>query len=278
MSDAAPNWVVPMMRLGYGARAAVYAVLGGLTLAAAWAGGATEDTQGALAQLRDEPFGIALLWLIGLGLMCFAAWRLVAAWYDLERRGDDEKGVFARIALVVSGIWYGALGVSVVALARGNSSGGGDWTTKMMGMPFGKWIAAAVGLALLGVAAFHLYKGWARTYERNIQVTSTTRRLDPAMRAGFVAHAIVVGIVGAFLVIAALQADPSQAKGVGDALSYVRGMAFGRVLLGLLGLGLLGYALENAIEAIYRVVPRLAGPEVRTLGDWAEEKARQAGA
>lgn len=280
MSDNAPDWVVPVMRAGYGARAMVYTILGGLTIAAAWTGGQTEGTKGAMEWLRSEPFGIILLWIIALGLLCYAVWRLIAAWYDLERRGEDEKGLAARLALVVTGLTHAALGIAVASLALGNGSGGDsgaqDWTARILQMPGGKWIVAAIAIAIIGAAIHYVIKGYKRKYERHIQVTPTTRKLDPALRFGFAAYGAVLGIVGLFLLVAAWRADPSQAKGIGDALSYVRGQPFGRWMLGILGLGILGFALENAVEAVYRIVPRLAGPDVKTLGDHAKEKAREA--
>ena len=277
MSDKAPDWVVPVMRAGYGARALVYLVLGGLTIAAAWTGGQTQGTQSALASLKSAPFGQTLLWIIALGLICYAVWRLIAAWYDLERRGDDDEGLAKRAGLVITGLTHAALGVAVAALAMGERSGGSggaqDWTAKLMSLPFGKWLVAAVALGIIGAAIHYVLKGWKRKYERYIRVTSTTRKLDPLLRFGFVAYGVVLAIVGGFLLVAGLQSDPSEAKGIGDALAYVRGQPFGRWMLGLLGLGLLGFAVENAVEAVYRIVPRLQGPDVETLRDYVESHA-----
>jgi hypothetical protein len=50
-------------------------------------------------------------------------------------------------------------------------------------------------------------------------------------------------------------------------------MAFGRILLGALGLGLVGFAIENLVEALYRVVPARSGGEVMTLARRAKLKA-----
>ena len=49
MSEKAPYWVVPVMRTGYGARGAVYLVVGTLALMAAIFGGEAEGTTGAEA-------------------------------------------------------------------------------------------------------------------------------------------------------------------------------------------------------------------------------------
>lgn len=277
MSEKAPDWVVPVMRAGYGARALVYLVLGGLTIAAAWTGGQTQGTQSALASLKSAPFGVVLLWIIAIGLLCYAVWRLIAAWYDLERRGDDDEGLAKRAGLVVTGLVHAGLGIAVAALAMGERSGGAGgakgWTAQLMSLPFGKWLAVAVALGILGAAIHYVLKGWRRKYERHIRVTSTTRKLDPLLRFGFIAYGVVLGIVGGFLLVAGLQTDPSEAKGIGDALAYVRGQPFGRWMLGLLGLGLLGFAVENAVEAVYRIVPRLQGPDVETLRDYVESHA-----
>ncbi len=283
MSDArAPDWVVPVMRAGYSARGAVYLILGGITLWAALFGGQTDGTQGALERLRGAPFGQILLWIIALGFICYAVWRLIAAWYDLERRGEDDSGLAERAGLVVTGLIHAALGVGIAGLAMGGGSGGGDsgaqdWTAKLMQMPGGKWLVAAVALGILGAGVHYILKGYKKKYERYIQVTETTRKLTPLLRWGFVAYGIVLGIVGAFLAIAALNSDPSSAKGIGGALQYIRGMTFGRILLGLTGLGIMGFGVENIVEAIYRVVPGVRQTQgVRTLANRAEAKARAA--
>ncbi|ETX29758.1 DUF1206 domain-containing protein [Roseivivax isoporae] len=278
--ERAPAWVVPVMQAGYGARALVYLVVGGLAFYAALDGGAAEGTSGALADLRNEPFGRPVLWIIAAGLFCYTLWRLIAAWLDLERRGDDSGGLFARAGLVVTGLIHAGLGVSVAAIALGRSSGDGsgaqDWTARLMQMPYGRWVAAAIALAIVCAGIYYVIKGWLQKYKRTLRVTPTTERLDPALRAGFIVQGTLVAIIGALLAWAALTTDPGKAGGLGAALDQVRSVAFGRVLLGIAGLGLLGFALENAVEARYRIVPARAGQDVETLAMRAERKVRDA--
>ncbi|MFD1342329.1 DUF1206 domain-containing protein [Litorisediminicola beolgyonensis] len=280
-SDTPPGWVVPMMRAGYTARAITYLAVGGLGVAAAMSGGSAEGTTGAMAQLRNEPFGLLLLWVVALGLACYAVWRFCAAWYDLERRGDDGEGLFARAGLLLTGAIHLALGISVAGIAMGGGDGGDggaaqDWTAKLLQMEGGRWIVGAVALGTMAAGAYYVWKGIDEKYKRTMRVTPTTRKLDPALRFGFVAQGTVIAIIGLLIGYAALRVDPSQAGGVGAALDYVRSMSFGRILLGLLSVGLLAFALENAVEAVYRIVPRCAGPDVDTLKSWAKRKAREA--
>ncbi|SFE07456.1 DUF1206 domain-containing protein [Roseivivax sediminis] len=281
MASNAPAWVVPVMRAGYTARAIVYTVVGSLALTAALDGGSAEGTTGALADLKSEPFGLALLWVIAAGLICYAIWRFIAAALDLERRGDDSSGIFARGGLVITGLIHAALGVSVAGLALGRSSGGGgsgaqDWTARLMQLPYGKWIVAAIAVGIVGAGAYYVWKGIKQKYKRTMRVTPTTQKLDPALQAGFIAQGTLVAIVGLLLGGAALTTDPSQAGGIGSALDQVRSAPFGRVALGIIAIGVLGFALENLVEARYRIVPARAGSDVETLAMRAKAKAKAA--
>ncbi len=280
MSSTAPAWVVPVMRTGYAARGAVYTVVGGLALIAAVYGGQAEGTTSALAELRDQPWGTPLLWAIAVGMWAYAVWRLIDSWYDLEDYGTEAKGVVARAGQVVTGLIHAAIGVSVAGLALGQGGGGGDsasdWTAKVMTLPYGPWIVIGTGLVTMGAGIFYIHKGVTEKYKRTLRVTSLTERLDPVMKYGFVAQGAVVGIVGALIAFAGYTTDPQEAGGVGEALQQLRELAYGRILLGVVALGLIAFAIENIVEAVYRIVPRCAGPDVRTLAMQAEAKARQA--
>lgn len=287
MSDnaRAPDWVIPMMRAGYSARGVVYLILGGLTLSAAWSGGQAEGTKGAIETLREQPFGQILLWIVALGFLCYAVWRWIAAYYDLERRGDDETGLFQRLALVVTGLIHAALGVGIAALALGVGSGSGEgdsasnWTAKVLAMPGGKWIVGIAALCIAGAGVHYILKGWQKKYERYIQSNEKTRKLQPLLRWGFVSYGIVLAIVGVFLLFAAINSNPENAMGIGGALEYIRGMTGGRFLLGLIGLGILGFGVENFVEARYRVVPGVGSSDsLTTMATRAKMKAKAAAA
>ncbi len=283
MSDTPPAWVTPVMRAGYGARAATYLIVGGLACLAAVTGGAAQGTTDALADLKGQPWGLAALWAIALGLFAYTLWRLIDAWMDLDDYGSGLKGMVARAALVVTGLIHGALGVSVAAVALGgNGQGDGAETAthSLMSLPYGPLIVGVIGAATLAAGGYYIWKGMTAKYKDHIRVTPTTQRLDPVLKAGCVAEGVMIGIIGLLILYAAVTTDPSEAGGVGEALQQIRSVAFGRILLGLIGLGLIGFAVENLVEAIYRVVPRCAGPDVLTLAGraklTAESKLRAA--
>ncbi|HEU4747190.1 MAG TPA: DUF1206 domain-containing protein, partial [Gemmatimonadaceae bacterium] len=87
------SWLVRLGRLGYAAKGTVYIVMGALATRGALGDGQTTDTHGALRTIGEGPFGELALWIILIGLFGYAAWRLVSAATDAERRGDEPTSI-----------------------------------------------------------------------------------------------------------------------------------------------------------------------------------------
>lgn len=259
------KWV---MRAGYGARGVIYVIVGVLALLAAVYAQRASGTQDALTQLRAEPLGVSALWAIGIGMFSYMIWRIVAGAADVEDHGSDAKGLLARGGQITTGVLHGAIGVSVIGIALGQGGSGGgaeDWTARLMSMPMGRYIVSAGALVLVGASLYYAYKGLSGSYKECLASTKWTRRLDPILTAGLVIYGALLALVAFSLGFAALTADPEQAGGLGQALQSLRGMTFGRFLLGGAALGMLAFALFNFVEAAFRVVPRTSGPDVQTL-------------
>jgi hypothetical protein len=268
-----PSWVDPLMRIGYTARGVVYLLVGSLALVAALDGGRTPDSKSALASLLDEPFGKTLLALISIGLVAYAAWSCIEAALDLDNKGNNIKGSLSRIAEFISGMVYVALAAWVAALLVGKKSSGGDetdhWTAVLMQQPFGRWLVAAVGCIFIGICVKYFLNARHGEYRKSLRYTPLAARLDPLLKAGLVAHGLVIGIVGTFFIWAAWTANPSRAGGMGEALSTVRSADAGQGLLAVLAIGLLAFALFCFIVAAFRIVPRCAPKDLQTLASKA---------
>ena len=287
MSDngEAPHWVIPLMRIGYAARGVTYLIIGALAFLAAWTGGQAEGTREALSNLKQYPMGLIALWVIAIGMFAYAIWRFICAWYDLENRGTDAKAVIARLGQTVTGLIHLGIGASVARLAMGSSSGGSGGESGaqsaaswLMTLPYGTYIVMAGGVITIGAGIYYGYKGIAEKYKDHLMRTEWSEKLDPLVKAGLVAHGIIIVLIGVFLVYAGINTDPGQAGGIGKAFQAVRSQPYGMVLLGALGLGTIAFAIYCVVEAIYRVVPQLAGPDMKTLASQAKGKARQAAA
>jgi len=80
VSEPTRRWIVAAAKLGYAAKAIVYATIGVVALlAAAHTGGHTTGSHGAFVAILSQPFGRVLLGMLGVGLAGYALWRLVQA-------------------------------------------------------------------------------------------------------------------------------------------------------------------------------------------------------
>ncbi|SLN15603.1 DUF1206 domain-containing protein [Roseisalinus antarcticus] len=270
MPDTDLSWTKPIMRTGYAGRGLTYLVVAGFALWAVWRGGQAEGTGTALQQLAASPWGGPVLGLIFLGLLAYMIWRLVDAIWDLEAYGSGGKGAVARTGMVVTGLIHGALGLLALSIWIGAASGGGgsivEATSKAMAQPMGRWLVGLAGLAVLGAGIYYLHKAWSENYRDHLRGARFTVRFNPVLKAGVAAQGVVVSIIGGFFLVAALRADPSEAGGLGRAFEFLSRQPFGQILVTLLCVGLLGFAVFCFVNAAYRIIPKVAGDDMVTLG------------
>jgi hypothetical protein len=258
-------------RVGFVAKAFVYAVVATLALLLAFgAGGGTTDQQGAIRTLADEPGGMILLLVLGAGLIAYGVWRIAASLLDADGDGDDAGGLAKRLGHGISGgslLFLGCLAFAIAAGAGGGLGGGGggggasggpqQTTAGVLGWPGGPWIIGAVGVVLVCVALFQIYSGFAGKFmedmdESKINTEWERRMLRWTGGAGRAALGVLLGLIGVFLLKAAIEHDPSEAKGLDGALSSTLEGPGGRWLLAVVALGLLAYAAFNLLQARYR--------------------------
>lgn len=249
-----------LARLGLASRGLVWLVLGFLAGSLALGGSGQADQDGALRALKDTAFGGPLLAVLGIGFAGYALWLLLSA--AVGHRDEDGKDrVLHRLTSLGKGLVYAALSVSTFAFLVRDGSGGGSAqsrTAEVMSYPGGRTAVGAVGLAVVGIGAYFVVKGLRRKPSECLEdyrVPSALRR--PAIlvgAVGYVGRGLTLGLVGAFLVQAAATFDPDDAKGLDAALQAVASQPYGRVLLGLMVIGVLAYALWSFIEAAYREI------------------------
>ena len=109
---------------------------------------------------------------------------------------------------------------------------------------------------MLGVDGYQGYKGIAKKFLED----SHTERMGDGVRQAFtglgvfghVARAVVFALIGYGLIRAAIEYDPQEAVGLDGALREVADASYGAWLLGLVALGLIGFAAYSAADARYR--------------------------
>lgn len=268
------EWTAPVMRAGYAGRGFVYAAVAGFSLWAIFRGGQAQGTQTALASLERSGWGKVVLALIAIGLVAYAVWRVIDAWYDLEAHGTDGKGLIARTGMIVTGLVHLALAFAAITMLFSGGGGGGESGGQssiaqaagtVMGWPAGRWIVGIAGLLTIGAGAYYAKKAYEASYRENLYANEATRRFNTILRIGVAAQAVIVGVIGGFLVVAAVRYNPDEAGGVAQVFEWLKAQPFGNVLVIALCLGLLAFAFFLFVNAAYRIIPKLADDKPATL-------------
>lgn len=253
--------IILLARAGYGARGIVYLLVGGLAALTAFGqGGQTTDSRGALQRLMVAPWGDVLLAVMVVGLLGFALWRGIQAVKDTDHHGTSAKGILIRTGLFVSAISHTMLAVFAVSLiftlggsSSGSGSGSEDLATWLMSQSFGRWLVAAVGVAIAAAGVAHEIKAFKTQFDRHFCMPVKIQYWAyPVCRFGLVIRGLVFVMVGAFFIIAAYQVEPGEAGGVAEVFRTLRSQSFGQSLLALVAIGLFAFGIYSLLEAIYR--------------------------
>ena len=115
-----------LARMGFLVKGVLYMVTGALALqVAAHAGGRVTGTRGALTTVLGQPFGRTLLLVVVVGLLGYAAWRILQGVFDPDRLGHDWRGLAIRVSFVVRGVVHAMLARQAFRLYRGLSAPSG---------------------------------------------------------------------------------------------------------------------------------------------------------
>ncbi len=124
---------------------------------------------------------------------------------------------------------------------------------KLMEQPFGVWLVGIVGIAVFGAGVAHIFKGVKAKFEKRFKPGYDKKGwVRPVCRFGLVARGVVFLIIGGFIVVAAWQYDPQEARGLAGALQTLQQQPYGQVLLAIVAFGLLAFGFYSIVEAVYR--------------------------
>jgi hypothetical protein len=256
-------WPERVTRLGLAARGVLYVVLGILALQIAFGDtGEQANQKGALQELAGQPFGKVIIWVIAVGLVAYALWRLLSAAFGVrfDPAATDAKG---RVKALGEGIGYGAVAVLAIRIATSGSSsssngGSQENAATALSWPGGQFLVGAVGVVIVGVGLYFIRDGWKADFTKELslgKVGPTARKVVVQLgRFGRVARGVVFAVIGGFVVAAAATYDPDKAKGVDGALKELADTPAGPWLLAVVALGFVAFGAYGIAEARLRRV------------------------
>ena len=255
-----------LARVGLIAYGVVHLLVAWLALQLAWGGGSggeSADQSGAMARLAEQPLGTVLLWVLAVGLAALAAWQ--AAEILRWRSGWSASGTTRTTAVkrsvkaIVKAVIYAALAVLAIRFATGGGQSSSQQqqqtTAGIFGWPGGRWLVGAAGLVLIGLGAYHVYKGVTKRFLKEIDTTdcsrSAVRLVTRLGQVGFPGKGIAFAVVGGLFAYAAITFDSSKAQGLDGALHTILDLPFGQILLTLVAIGIAAFGAFCFVRARY---------------------------
>jgi Domain of Unknown Function (DUF1206) len=252
--------IVKIGRAGWFAKGVVYLIAGVLALmvaakASGWSETASAPDQeasptGALDTVAHSTGGPLLLWVLALGMLLYAAWRLVSA---LLPGGHGAKASAKRIGYVVSAVIYTTFAVTAISLARSTeSSADGNATVSsaaggVMQHGGGRLLIGIVGVIVVAVGLYRISKGVRRDVDDELDLSGlSAQRIVWTRRIGAIGEfgrGIGIGLVGFFLVRSAVTYDSSQATGLDGALRRLATESWGLIVVVAVGIGFAAYGV-----------------------------------
>jgi hypothetical protein len=252
---------VKIGRAGWFAKGVVYAIAGYLALSVAakasgWAD-ATSSTGnqeaspiGAIKTVAGSSGGTLLLWLLAIGMLLYAAWRVVSA---LLPGGNDAKAMAHRIGYIASAAMYTTFAISAIALARKaptNPDGNQkvtDISSTFMSHSYGRLVIGLLGVIVIAVGLYRIYKGINMDVEDELDMSGMSpARAKWSERLGSVGEigrGIGFGLVGFFLLRSAMTYNAAEATGLDGALRRLAAQSWGVVVVVVVGIGFLAYGI-----------------------------------
>jgi hypothetical protein len=247
-----------LARAGLVARGVMYVVIGVIAIQVAFGhSGQQADQTGALQAIGATPVGGVLLWLLGIGFAGMTLWRLCEAAYGSP--GTSTRKTSQRVAALGKAVVYAVISYGVLKYAIGagapksSDKQSVDLTATMMKYPAGRIGVIVIGLVLIGGGLYLAYQAWQKKFRDDLRLGElhghARRAVEWLGQFGGIARGAVFVTAGIFLVVAAVQARPSQAKGADSALRALAGTPLGPWLLLLVAIGLIMFGLFSWCEA-----------------------------
>jgi hypothetical protein len=214
-------------------------------------GGADESS--LLVYLNDYIVGKVFIWIILLGTVSYIIWRFYEAIQDPYGYGKKRTGMPKRIGIALSTladilIVYSAMQV-LLGISSAHPDGSPEEERLMVSNLFresgGRWVVMVVGGIVLITAVLQFLYGITKGYKERLDIShfgATKKKVIHIFAwVGYAARGIIVGIIGFFLIKAAILKDAQHVVNTDKAFDFI-GDHVGHLYFILVALGTICYA------------------------------------
>lgn len=238
-------------RAGHFVSGLLHILIGYIAIRLAFGQGGNADQSGALAELGSKPGGSIALWIAVVAFLALAIWRIMEAIVG-KKSDQDEGSAMDRLKAGALAVVYIAFAWSTFGFAKGSGESSGQqnagMTARLMENGFGKLVLIVVGLVVIGVGGYHVYKGVSKNFLDDLE-GHQSKGVEYLGIAGYAAKGVALIGAGALVIVAVFTSDPSKATGIDGAVKTLGEQPFGQILLILAGIGIGLYGLYAFVLA-----------------------------
>ena len=233
-------------RAGYAANGVVHILIGVIALVVAFGGKGETDQAGAFKAVASAPLGFVALWILAIALLALGAYHVLDG---ILARGDAAHRWGRRVAEWGQALVFVALGLFAASVALGSRPDADEYAQDasrgLLAVPGGPLVLGLIGLGIgIGGIVF-VVMGVRRSFENRMELPAGP--LGAGVKGlgivGFIAKGIALLILGVLLLVAAVKVEPSAAGSLDAAIDALLALAYGPLLVGAIGVGLIAYGV-----------------------------------
>jgi len=253
-------------RIGYGTKGVVFIIIAVILFIAVFRNtdASSADKQGVVQFLATRSGGVWLLWILVIGLYCYALWRLYEGISGISE--DPSKPRWKRILTkrllpIYSAVFYAYFATTIILNLTGsnNSSGGGgtsqEWSVKILRSSGGIAFFIIIGIFFFLAGCWQLksiIKGSFRRQLKTWEIPPWARKTVLILGySGLTGKALVFWLI-AYTYWKTAGDNRLRDNGLGGALGELQDHPAGKVILFIMALLLLAYGIFNIILAKYK--------------------------
>ncbi|MER7447391.1 DUF1206 domain-containing protein [Microbacterium sp. NPDC097977] len=241
-------------RAGFVMVGVVHIIIGAIAISIASGGGGDADQDGAMEQIRSTPIGGLLLAVVAVALITLAIWQVASG---MLASGAEPRKWGQRVKLIgIAGAYLVIAGLALIFAFGGtveSEKTSQTLSAVVLSAPGGVVLLIILGLSVAGVGVGFVVIGFTRGFRKTMDVPTGPAR--PGILAlgvaGYLAKGIAIAVTGVLFVVAAWTQDPEKAAGLDAALRSLTDLPFGRLVLWVVGAGLVIYGIFSMVRARY---------------------------